>query len=129
MDAVFNIVDVCALSKTPIITINAGVAMSAGLLLLLAGHKRYTMRMADALIHSGSGGAVGTYEQVEATVENYKRNIAKMRQYILARTGMDAKTFNKKKSKEWYLDANDQMKYGVVHEVLTDFDSVFCGVL
>jgi ATP-dependent Clp protease, protease subunit len=124
LDAVYNAISVCALSKTPIITINAGVAMSAGLLLLLAGHKRYTFEMADALIHSGSGGAVGTFEQAEASMENYKKAVAKMRKYILDRTGMDPKVLNKNKSKDWYLDSSEQIQHNIVQKVLTDLDEI-----
>ena len=36
-------------SKTPVNTINMGVAMSAGLLILLAGHKRYAMKYITAM--------------------------------------------------------------------------------
>ena len=58
-------------SKTPIRTINMGVAMSAGLLILLAGHERYAMKYSTAMIHSGSGGAQGTYEQMEEQQKNF----------------------------------------------------------
>lgn len=124
MDVCYSFLDVCALSKTPIITINVGIAMSAALLILLAGHKRYALSMSDALMHSGSGGAVGTYEQAEATMDNYKKNIEKMRKYILNRTGMDPKTYNRKKNKEWYLDAAEQVEYGVVHGILNSLDEI-----
>ena len=124
MDACYNLLDVCALSKTPIITINAGVAMSAGLLILLAGHKRYTLQMATALIHSGSSVSGGTYEQQEASMENYRKAVEKMRVFILDRTGMDAKVFNKNKNKDWFLDSTQQVQYSIAHEILSDIDIV-----
>lgn len=84
-------------SKTPIRTINMGVAMSAGLLILLAGHERYAMKYSTAMIHRGSGGAQGTYEQMEEQQKNYKKLIDTMRDYILERTNIDTKLFNKQK--------------------------------
>jgi ATP-dependent Clp protease protease subunit len=122
--ACFSLLDVIALSKTPIFTYNMGVAMSAGLLILLAGHKRFCLKNSTALAHSGSGGASGTYEQTEAQMKDYKRFVDTMRNYIIERTNIDAKTLNKYKSKEWYLYAEDQVKFGIVDEIIDDIDKI-----
>lgn len=125
LDCTLSFIDVCELSKTPIITINAGVAMSGGLMALLAGHKRYALKRSRALIHSGAtSGVAGTYEQSEAAMADYKRVVQVMRSYILDRTKMDEKLFNKKKSAEWYLSAEDQLAQGIVHGILTDLSAI-----
>lgn len=118
--ACFSLLDVIALSKTPIHTVNMGVAMSAGLLLLIAGHKRFCLKNSTALAHSGSGGASGTFEQTEAQMKDYKRFVETMRNYIIERTNIDTKTLNKYKNKEWYLYSEDQIKYGIVDKVVED---------
>lgn len=125
LDVTYTFIDTCAMSKTPIITVNMGVAMSAGVLLLLAGHKRYTMRHADAMIHSGSGGMEGTFEQMEASQNFYKQQIAKMREYILGRTKIDPKVFNRKKTKDWYISASEQVELGIVDGIIDNLDEVF----
>lgn len=122
LDAMFSFIDVVALSKTPIWTINAGIAMSAALVMLLSGTKRFTLPHATALIHSGSGGAQGTYEQSECAMANYKKQVVKMREYIMAHTTIDKKTMTKNQAKDWYLDANEQVKYGVVDKICDDVD-------
>lgn len=122
--ACFSLLDVIALSKTPIYTINMGVAMSAGLLILLAGHQRFCLKHSTALAHSGSGGASGTYEQTEAQMKDYKRFVDTMRNYIIERTNIDTKTLNKYKTKEWYLYAEDQVKYGIVNKIIDDIDEI-----
>lgn len=122
--ACFSLLDVIALSKTPVHTINMGVAMSAGLLILLAGHKRFCLKNSTALAHSGSGGASGTFEQTEAQMKDYKRFVDTMRNYIIERTNIDAKTLNKYKSKEWYLYAEDQCKFGIVNKIIDDIDEI-----
>lgn len=125
LDSTLSFLDACQLSKTPIITVNAGIAMSAGLYILLAGHKRYCLPRSRALIHSGSiGGMSGTYEQSEAVMADYKRCIASLQDFVLERTGMDPKLYAKKKSKEWYVDAADQVALGIVGAILNDFDAV-----
>lgn len=111
-------------SQTPVITVNMGVAMSAGLLILLAGHKRYAMKYSTAMIHSGSGSASGSYEEMEASQKNYKKLIDMMRDYILKRTTIDTKTFSKNKTKDWYLTDADQLKYGVVSKIVENLDEI-----
>lgn len=122
--ACFSLLDVIALSKTPVWCINMGVAMSAGLLILLAGHKRFCLKNSTALAHSGSGGASGTYEQTEAQMKDYKRFVDTMRNYIIERTNIDTKTLNKYKTKEWYLYAEDQVKFGIVNKIIDDIDEI-----
>jgi ATP-dependent Clp protease protease subunit len=122
--ACFSLLDVIALSKTPVYTINMGVAMSAGLLILLAGHKRFCLKTSTALAHSGSGGTSGSFEQTEAQMKDYKRFVDTMRNYILERTKIDTKTFNKYKTKEWYLYAEDQCKYGIVDKIVEEIDEI-----
>ena len=122
--ACFSLLDVIGLSKTPVYTINMGVAMSAGLLILLAGHQRFCLKNSTALSHSGSGGASGTFEQTEAQMKDYKRFVDTMRNYIIERTNIDTKTLNKYKNKEWYLYAEDQCKFGIVNKIIDDIDEI-----
>lgn len=122
--ACFSLIDIIAISKTPIYTYNMGVAMSAGLLILIAGHKRFCLKNSTALAHSGSGGACGTFEQTEAQMKDYQRFVQTMRDYILERTNIDVKTFNKYKNKEWYLYAEDQIKYHIVDKIIDDISEI-----
>ena len=111
-------------SKTPVRTVNMGVAMSAGLLILLAGHERYAMKYSTAMIHSGSGGAQGTYEQMEEQQKNYKKLIDMMRDYILERTNIDPKLFKKMCSKDWYITDQEQVEYGIVSKIVDSLDEL-----
>ena len=112
------------MSKTPVVTVNIGDSYSGGCLLLLAGHKRYAFPYSKALIHAGSGGISGTYDQTEQAQKNYKKQVEEMGQYILSRTKIDDKTYKKNKSKDWYLDAKEQVKYGIVDRIVIDLDEI-----
>lgn len=112
------------LSTTPVYTVNMGMAYSGGALILLAGHRRYAFPKAKALVHSGSGGSSGTFEQQEAAQQLYKKQIAEMGEYILSRTAIDEKTFKKNRSKEWYMTDEEQVKYGVVDKIITSLDEI-----
>lgn len=123
-DATFNLVNICELSQTPIYTYNMGNALSAGLLILLAGHRRFCLHGSHALMHSGSGGSAGTYEQVESATDDYKWFIKYMHAFILRRTKIEQKTLNRYKSKDWYLYAEDQVKHGIVDAIITDISEI-----
>lgn len=115
---------VMIMSKTPVITVNIGAAYSGGALLLLAGHRRYAFKYSKAMLHSGSGGTSGSYEQTEAAQKVYKKQVDEMSQYILERSGMDEKVFKRNKSKDWYFDHDEQVKYGLVHSIVAGLDEI-----
>lgn len=119
--------DICLSSRIPIITVGMGVAMSGGFLILLAGHKRYAFSHCQMLVHSGSAGFQGTAEQVEEASKNYKKQLAEMKDYILSRTDIDEKVFNRNRSKDWYLKREEIVNYHVVDKLIDNIDEVFDG--
>lgn len=119
-----SLVTVIIMSKTPVITVNIAEAYSGGALLLLAGHERYAFPYSKAMLHTGSGGVQGTYEQTEQAQKIYKKQVDEMGSYILERSGMDERIYKKNKSKDWYMDANEQKQFGIVHEIVTDLDEI-----
>ena len=120
----FSLCDTIMSSKTPVWTVNIGSAMSGGFLILLAGHRRFTMRHAVAMVHSGGGGVSGTFEQTEAAQALYRKQVAQMREYILSRAAIDEKVFKRNQSKDWYMDADEQVKHGIVEKVISDLDEI-----
>lgn len=116
--------DLVKSSRIPIITIGMGVAMSAGFLIFLSGKKRYAFPHTSMLVHSGSAAFQGTAEQIEEAQRNYKKQIGQMKSYILANTNIDEKTFNKNKSKDWYLSSDELIKFGIIDEIITDLTTI-----
>lgn len=106
------------MSKTPVITINIGACYSGASVLLLAGHKRYALPYSKAMIHTGSGELGGTHEQVQAQSAKYEREIADMCNFILEKTGLSKSTYSKKKTKDWYIIGDEQVKFGIVDEMV-----------
>lgn len=126
LDAAFAMIDVMNLSKTPIKTVNVNAAMSAGALIFLNGHKgkRYCMPMSTALIHEGSGGSRGTYEQVQAQNENYKKLMDMMKDNIKKHTTISSQTLGRWKNKEIYLYAEDQIKYNLADHIISNISDI-----
>lgn len=116
--------DLLISSRIPIITVGMGCCMSAGFLILLAGHKRYAFSHCQMLVHTGSAAFQGTAEQIEEAQKNYKKQIGEMKEYILSRTEIDEKTFNKNKAKDWYLTKDELVKFKVVDSIISNFDEI-----
>jgi ATP-dependent Clp protease protease subunit len=118
------LIDIIEVSRIPIVTIAMGVAMSAGFMLFLAGHKRYAFRHSNLMVHEGSAAFSGTAEQIEQAQKNYKKQIDGMKEYILSRTEIPEKVFNKNKTKDWYLSAKELIEYKVVDKLVENFDEI-----
>lgn len=117
--------DLLISSRIPIVTISMGVAMSAGFLIYLAGDKRLAFKHSQFLCHTGSATLGGTAEQVESAQANYKKQLNTMKDYILERTAINEKLFNKYKSKDWYINGEDLLKYKIVDSFIDSFDDMF----
>jgi ATP-dependent protease ClpP protease subunit len=77
------------------------------------------------MIHQGSGGAQGTYSEMEEQQKNYRKLIDTMRDYILERTTIDSKLFNRNKSKDWYIQSGEeQVTLGIVDKVVESLDEI-----
>ena len=46
------------------------------------------------------------------------------RNYILDKTSIDSKTFNKKKSTEWYITCEEAVTLGMVDGIIKDIDEI-----
>lgn len=113
-----SLIAVMQMSKTPIWTVNLAAAYSGGAMLLMAGHKRYALPYSKGMIHTGSGGLGGTYEQVTEQSKKYKKEIETMTNFILEHSKIDKKVYGKNKVKDWYMTDEEQLYYGLVDEVV-----------
>lgn len=124
METTLAFIGLVGLSKTPVWTINAGIAFSGGGLILMSGHKRFAMPNSQALIHSGSGGTYGTYEQTTEQMKNYKQLVDKMKDFILSHTKIDQKLFKKNQTKDWFISTDEQLSLGIVDKIVDDLDEI-----
>ena len=64
------------------------------------------------------------YDKIEEAQKNYKKQLDNMKTYILERTEIDEKTFNKNKNKDWYLSFEELERYRIVDKIITSFDEI-----
>ena len=116
--------DAMLTSKTPIITVNLGVAASAASLIFLAGSKRYMMPTANVIIHEGSTELAGDANKVMDAIKNYDIELAKMKAFILSRTSITPRVMKNKSKDDWYIDAKTCLEYGVCHKIVESLDEI-----
>ncbi|MGB9613150.1 MAG: ATP-dependent Clp endopeptidase proteolytic subunit ClpP [Candidatus Margulisiibacteriota bacterium] len=107
--------------KTPISTICIGQAASMGALLLAAGDKgkRYTLPNARIMIHQPLGGAQGQATDIEIQTHEILR-IKKLLNEILSKhTGQPLAKIEKDTDRDFYMTAEEAVKYGIVDEVIS----------
>lgn len=117
--------DLLIASRIPIVTVAMGAAMSAGFEILLAGHRRYAFKHTQTLVHAGYASFQGTQSEIEEFQKNNKKQLERTREYVLSRTSIDAKLFNRYKAKDWYITGEDLVKYHVVDKIITSIDEIF----
>ncbi len=126
VDAIMSFIDVVKMSKTPVYTYNMGQALSAGALLFIAGKKRFAMPNSQILIHAGGvSGVNGGTNSVIDMVDNIKELQKTIELFIIENTQIDKKTYTKFAKKEWYINVQDGMKYGLIDEVISDIDMLY----
>lgn len=118
------LIDVMLMSETPIYTYSMGESSSAALLILLAGHKRYCLPSSTSVLHKGYGTFSGSASSVNASADWYKLQQKKMREYILGRTTLDTRTYNKRQDEDWYMDSELLIKYGFVDEIIENLSEI-----
>ena len=98
--------------------------MSAGLLIFLSGKRRYAFKHTKLLIHQGSASFEGNYEEIDAAQRAYRKEVGRMKEYILSHTKIYEKTYDKNKSRDWYLSGKDLITFGVADKIIESFSDI-----
>lgn len=120
IDAGFELIDIILGSKTPVYTINLGYQYSMGFLIGLAGHKRFATANAKFLMHDGSNFIYGTGTKVQDRMEFQKRVEKRIKEYVISRSKITDKEYDKKLRVEWYLFADEAKEKGFTDYIIGD---------
>lgn len=119
-----TLVDIIKLSKTKVIGINMGMAYSAAAFLLIHCHERLALANSRMLVHRGSGGNFGSYEETESAQRNYKEQVDDMIDAFRKRTKIPMNVIKKKMNPDWYLSAETALQYGMIDRIVTDISEI-----
>jgi len=114
------IYDTMRMIPNKISTVAVGVAASFGTVLLAAGSKgqRYSLPHATIHMHQPLGGTQGQASDIEIQAKEILRLKERINQILAEATGQDVDTIIKDTERDFYMSAEDAVKYGLVDKVL-----------
>lgn len=122
VDAANTLVDIIALSKTPVWGIALGMCASAASMVYLACHKRFALPSVSFLFHQGScSNLSGNYSELKSFMDDYQTEIQSLTEFYKKHTTFDPKLIEDKLSKgDWYIRTSEALSNGVVDELVSD---------
>ena len=102
-------------------TICTGMAASMGAVLLCAGSKgkRSALKHSRVMIHQPLGGAQGQASDIEITAKQIRKVKNELYQIISDHTNQPFKKVWDDGDRDYWMDADEALKYGMIDEVLT----------
>ena len=117
----FSFVSVLENVSKPVTLRIIGMAASMGGLIAMAKNPNLKVicdRFAVGLIHSGSQYMSGSTHAVRDTFKFSERYEEKIKNYILTHKKIDEKMYAEIERQEFWMDAEDMLKYGIVDEII-----------
>lgn len=117
--AAYTLIDKMKTSLTPINTIVIGEAASAACLIAISGTKRFANKHGSFLIHQGQASISNEAGKLVDWLKYYDDTILKqMKEHILEDTKISKADYDNKVREDWYLTANEALKYGLIDEII-----------
>src|SRR4030042_2274235 len=110
------IYDTMQMIPNPISTLAVGMTASFGTVLLTAGSKRqrYALPHATIHMHQPLGGVQGQASDIEIQAREILRLKARVNEILAKSTGQSLEVIEKDTERDFYLDAEAAVKYGLV---------------
>lgn len=102
-------------------TICIGMAASMAAFLLSSGEKgkRYCLENAEVMIHQPLGGAQGQATEIKIAAERILKLKKKLNNILSINTGKSIKKIETDTERDYFMDSNEAMDYGIVDEVIS----------
>jgi ATP-dependent Clp protease, protease subunit len=116
------IVDTMNHIKPDIATICVGMAASMGSVILASGKKgkRQILPHAEVMIHQPHGGAEGQATDIEISAKHILKQRKIINEIFVKTTNQKLSQIEKDVERDFFMDAEEAKKYGIVDEVLKD---------
>ena len=109
-----------------VVTVNLGMAYSAGQFLLSSGTKgkRYTTPHSKVLMHQGSGGIGGTAMDIAIQADDLRRTRDTVLGLIAEDTGQDVAVIERDSRRDRWFSASEALGYGFVDHLVEVGDDI-----
>lgn len=114
------IIDTMHHIKPEVHTICIGVAASMGAVILSQGAKgkRFTLPHSEIMIHQASSGVEGQASNIVITAEHIIKMQNKLYKLLAESTGKSKEQIEKDADRDYWMDAEAALKYGIIDEVI-----------
>ena len=111
--------------KPDVVTICLGQAASMGAFLLSSGTKgkRFALPHARIMIHQPLGGAQGQATDIEIHAKEILRMKKELNKILAENTGQSVRKIEKDTERDFFMSAEEAMKYGLIDKVLKKRES------
>jgi ATP-dependent Clp protease protease subunit len=115
-----SMIDVMEYISADIRTVNTGMAASMGSVLLGAGAKgkRSSLRFSKVMLHQSSGGFRGNIQDAKIDFEQWEEYNDILFDLLGGYCGKKAEQVKRDATRDFWLNANDAVKYGIIDEVI-----------
>ena len=119
VSAGLGIVDTMNHIKPDVSTVCVGMAASMGSVILSQGAKgkRYALQNAEVMIHQPWGGAQGQASDIEITARHILKTRERLNKMLARASGKPLSQIEKDTDRDFFMDAIDAKKYGLIDEV------------
>lgn len=106
--------------KSDVSTICVGMAASMAAFLLTAGHpgKRCILPNAEVMIHQPLGGVQGQATEIKIAAERILKLKKKLNNILADTTGKDIEIINNDTERDYFMDSDEALEYGIVDKIL-----------
>jgi len=114
------IIDTMQYIKNDISTVCVGIAASMGAVILSCGTKgkRYALPNSEVMIHQPHGGSEGQATDIEISAKHIIRMRTVLNKILARNTGQTFSKIEKDVDRDFFMDAEEAKKYGLVDQVL-----------
>ena len=108
--------------KSDVSTICIGMAASMAAFLLSSGKKgkRFILPNSEVMIHQPLGGAQGQATEIKIAAERILKLKEKLNVILSNNTGKDLDKVSNDTERDYFMDANEALEYGIVDKVLIE---------
>ncbi|HHX93619.1 MAG TPA: ATP-dependent Clp endopeptidase proteolytic subunit ClpP [Tenericutes bacterium] len=107
--------------RSDVSTICIGIAASMAAFILLSGAKgkRFILPNSEVLIHQPLGGAEGQATEIKIAAERILKLKAKINELMSQYTGQPVEKIEQDTERDYFLNAKEALKYGIVDKIIT----------
>lgn len=116
------IIDTMQHIKNDISTVCVGMAASMAAVILSAGTKgkRYSLPNSQIMIHQPHGGTEGQASDIEINAKQILKLRSSLNKILAKNTGQTLNKVEKDMDRDFYMDADEAKKYGVIDQVMAE---------